>query len=57
MGNSELKIGDLVRFSAKKTIPAKTGEIVALYSDETADVYVMAEVKVYRVLISKLRKI
>lgn len=57
MVNSELKIGDLVRFSVKKTIPAKTGEIIALYSDETADVYVMAEVKVYRVLISKLRKI
>lgn len=53
----ELKIGDLVKFSAKKTMPAKTGQVVVLYGDETADVYVMDEVKVYRVLISKLRKI
>lgn len=53
----ELKIGDLVKFSIKKTIPAKTGQIVIIYGDGTSDIYVMDEGKVYKVLISKLRKI
>lgn len=52
-----IEVGDLVKFSAKKTIPVKTGEVVAIYDDETADVYVMAEVRVYRVKISKLKKV
>ena len=53
----ELKIGDLVRFSYKKNIPLKTGQIAVLYGDGTADAYVIDEGRVYRVLISKLRKI
>ena len=57
MGSQKITIGCLVRFSIKKTMPAKTGQVVTLYGDETADVYVMDEGKVYKVLISKLRKI
>ena len=51
------KVGDLVRFSAKRTMPAKTGEIVVIYEDETADVYVMDEGRVYRAKISRLVKV
>ena len=57
MNMQELKIGDLVKFSAKKTMPAKTGEVVVLYEDGKADVYVMDEGKVYNTLVSKLKKI
>ncbi len=57
MENQKIIIGCLVRFSVKKTMPAKTGQVVVLYGDGTADVYVMDELKIYKVLISKLRKI
>ena len=53
----EIKVGDLVKFSAKKTMPAKTGEVVVLYEDGKADVYVMDEGKVYNTLVIKLKKI
>lgn len=53
----EIKVGDLVKFSVKKTKPAKTGEVVVIYGDGKVDVYVIDEGKVYKVVISKLRKI
>ena len=52
----EIKIGDIVRFSVKKTIPAKTGEVVQINGDK-ANVFVMNETKVYEILLIKLKKI
>lgn len=53
---SEIKVGDLVIFFLKKNLPSKTGEVVQIEED-IATVYVMSEVKVYKVKVSKLKKI
>lgn len=52
-----LKVGDLVQFRYSKNTKLKVGEIVVLYSDGKADVYVMAEAKVYNTQSIKLKKI
>jgi len=52
----EIKVGDLVIFFLKKTMPSKTGQVVFI-EDDMATVYVMKEAKVYQVNISKLKKI
>lgn len=52
----EIKVGDLVIFSVKKSMPAKTGQVVQIDGDK-ADVYVMNEVKVYKVALEMLKKL
>lgn len=50
-----IKVGDLVKFYKKRKI--KTGEVVAVKENGTADVFEMSESKVYNLPIEKLIKI
>lgn len=52
-----IKVGDLVKFFLKKTMPSKIGQVTQINDDETADVFVEADVRVYTIAISKLKKI
>ena len=54
---SEIKVGDLVIFSYKIGLRAKTGQVVQIYENETCDVYVMSEQKVYNVALDRVKKL
>ena len=52
-----IKVGDLVKFFLTKTMPSKIGQVTQINDDETADVFVESDARVYTIAISKLKKI
>lgn len=54
---SNVSIGDLVSFSFKNGVRAKTGQVVKINENGTCDVYVMKEKRVYTVALGRVKKL
>lgn len=57
MNSQELKVGDLVSFSFKNGVRAKTGQVVQINDNGTCDVYVMKENRAYNVALDRVKKL